>query len=472
MKQETFFFQKEISCFLNTPNGFKQYQETLQAKTANKENFPWDEWAFLCFMSKEKIINESIDCNFLFYLGEILSQPSVRSIIKSSAPEYTSAFMKRGFFKDLIKLSNKSYMTLSSLGATFALAADGLGEIKLPRERIHLYENKYKQLLCAIKLNTFRHDRDIGKAYLTLMIIAQLLYNNTQQQSYFQMMCIAAQEAASRSEPLGLTYYGHFLQHGFGFEKNPTLACKFYTRAAEAGCAMAQRSLAACFEQGIGVTKNPFKARFWLQRAAEQGNAEARYELGCYYLNEKTSVFTVREASKWLNRAAYQNHSAACNRLGIIALAKNNAAGYQEAVEHFTKASRLENRDAKFNLATLYKNGTGVPQSAQKAFNLMQDAALNGLPAAQNDLGAFYEAGFGIARNLALATEWFKKAAANGDSLASYNLSVLAERSLAEKKSENTQGKYYANTVRAQLFSQSKLAHADNGRAMTRRGSF
>lgn len=471
MKQETLFFQKEIISFLYVRDGFKRYQETLQAKTANKENFPWDEWTFLCFMSEAHRITERIDCNFLFYLGEILSQPRVRDAIKSSTPEYTSAF-KRGFFKDLIKLSNKPYMSLTSLGATFALAADCLSERELPRERIHIYESKYKQLQYAIKFDNFRNDRDIGKAYLTLMMIAQLLYNHTQQQSYFQMMCIAAKEAANRNEPLGLTYYGYFLQHGYGFEKNPELAYTLYARAADAGCVMAQRGLAACFEHGMGIKKSPLEARFWLQRAAGQGSAEAQYELGYYYLNENTLDFSVRKAANWLSKAAQQNHSMACNQLGMIALAENTVKGYEEAARLFTKASRLENLDAKFNLATLYKNGTGVPQSAQTAFNLMLDAARNGLPAAQNDLGAFYEAGFGVTRNLRKAIEWFKKAAANGDSLANYNLRVLEEREIAEKESKALQGKYYGSTVRAQLFNQPIPALADNGRTMTRRGSF
>ncbi len=83
---------------------------------------------------------------------------------------------------------------------------------------------------------------------------------------------------------------------------------------------------------------------------------------------------------------------------------------------------------AQFNLALLYLDGHGVPQSYEQAVEWFLRAADQGYAKAQDDLGLLYEKGQGVHRNYVRAHMWFNICAASGDT------KCAAERDLVSKK--------------------------------------
>ena len=73
---------------------------------------------------------------------------------------------------------------------------------------------------------------------------------------------------------LGWCYY-----EGYGVEKDPREAVKWYRKAAEQGHATAQVGLGWCYYEGGGVEKDPREAVKWYRKAAEQGDAKAQKAL-------------------------------------------------------------------------------------------------------------------------------------------------------------------------------------------------
>lgn len=70
-----------------------------------------------------------------------------------------------------------------------------------------------------------------------------------------------------------------------------------------------------------------------------------------------------------------------------------------------------ENPLAELKLGIKYVYGNGVPQDAEKAGELFQKAAQQGLPEAKYNLGVLYDKGEGVPKDQAQAAYWYKSAA-------------------------------------------------------------
>lgn len=77
---------------------------------------------------------------------------------------------------------------------------------------------------------------------------------------------------------------------------------------------------------------------------------------------------------------------------------------------------------ARFNLANLYRNGTGVDRDYRIAFKWLRRSALLGYIPAQNNLGTMYRDGLGTPKDAAEALKWYSKSAESGDTHARINL--------------------------------------------------
>ena len=241
--------EKAIAGILHTPNGFKTYNDLLKAEceTSGRKKFNWSEWAFLCLLSKTQLTNR-IDSHFLFYLGEILTQPRLLRIIDQSQP-FMLSVNKVELINQLIKLSHSSSPNSVYLGATFALAAIDLNQPQYSASKISFYQQKFADIDRLI--HRAPNTPFIGKAYLTLMLLAKLLHRMTQESTYIHFMLTGAKLSSCHNEPLGQTYYGYFLEQGIGVEKNPALAFELHEKAAKEGCVLAMRNLAASYSAGL-----------------------------------------------------------------------------------------------------------------------------------------------------------------------------------------------------------------------------
>lgn len=74
-----------------------------------------------------------------------------------------------------------------------------------------------------------------------------------------------------------------YFASGLWISGNWLMAAKCYYKAAEHGCAFAQRKLAECYEMGIGVEQNDREAIYWYREAAVQGDGVALCNLADYY---------------------------------------------------------------------------------------------------------------------------------------------------------------------------------------------
>lgn len=104
------------------------------------------------------------------------------------------------------------------------------------------------------------------------------------------------------------------------------------------------------------------------------------------------------------------------------------------AIQSYRQALELQPYfpDARFRLALLLK----LTRHDQEAAQLMEEAALGGVPQAQYFLGNAYKSGQGVEKNLAQAIFWWTKAAEFGHQPAADALSKLRRQALSRDQSD------------------------------------
>jgi len=96
------------------------------------------------------------------------------------------------------------------------------------------------------------------------------------------------------------------------------------------------------------------------------------------------------------------------------AFAIYNRGDYASAIKAFRTLADQGNANAQFNLAVMYEQGQGVPQSHEEALKWYRLSASHGFPEAQVMVGIMYDRGNGVARDPVEAAKWQHLAAAQG----------------------------------------------------------
>jgi len=91
---------------------------------------------------------------------------------------------------------------------------------------------------------------------------------------------------------------------------------------------------------------------------------------------------------------------------------------YDTAVPLLESLANGGNARAQYQLAALYRAGTGVPKNHEKASYWLQKAAKQGHRNAQYNLGVMYENGWGVTPSETKAHHWYQQAAAQGHPMA------------------------------------------------------
>ena len=91
---------------------------------------------------------------------------------------------------------------------------------------------------------------------------------------------------------------------------------------------------------------------------------------------------------------------------------------YETAADLLKSLAREGSAGAQYQLAALYRAGTGVPKNHETAFYLLQKAANQDHRQSQYNLGVMYEHGWGISASEEQATHWYNKAALQGHPMA------------------------------------------------------
>ena len=135
-------------------------------------------------------------------------------------------------------------------------------------------------------------------------------------------------------------------------------------KKAEAGDAIAQRSLGRYYEHGNGVKINKEECLVWYTKSAEQGNAEAQYDLYVYYsikaneyIRTTDNLPRIEEARKiadeWCLKAANGGNRSAQRQLGSDYFYNSRSKGaarieeLEEAKKWYTKAAEGGDKQAE-----------------------------------------------------------------------------------------------------------------------------
>jgi TPR repeat protein len=126
------------------------------------------------------------------------------------------------------------------------------------------------------------------------------------------------------------------------------------TQKAEAGDVEAQFRLGSAYDSGAGVPRDGTQARKWYRRAAEAGHAEAQNSMASVLQAERR----YEEARSWYERAAAQGHPLATNSLGYLYdLGLGVSQDRRKGFELYSSAADLGWAEAMWNLANIYGAG-------------------------------------------------------------------------------------------------------------------
>lgn len=178
------------------------------------------------------------------------------------------------------------------------------------------------------------------------------------------------------------------------------------------------------FLEGAGGPKDAKQALQWFRRAGDAGGREAAYLFGAAALAGKDIPKDLALGRAYLEKAG--EHPAALNLLGELALENNGAApDFEKALGFFKRAAALDDPDAAYSLALLYKTGRGVAKDEKEAANWLRRAVDQGHVAAMVELAISEFNGVGVARNQADAVSLLRRAAQNGNAVAQNRLARL-----------------------------------------------
>lgn len=202
--------------------------------------------------------------------------------------------------------------------------------------------------------------------------------------------------AADQDDVEGQLFVTAAYLYGYGVQRHPDKARKYYIAAAKSGNALAeytlaehflqskhkkdhqlgvlwlqravdqkhapsQVALAKLYLQGGVVDQDSDVALSWLNKAAEQGYSLAYTELGRYY--QTGYAPDLSKAKAWFEKAAAENEPQAQYWLGQMAFANNDES---DAFAWYLKSAQGGYKLAMLKVAELYKKGTGVDQDDAK----------------------------------------------------------------------------------------------------------
>lgn len=165
---------------------------------------------------------------------------------------------------------------------------------------------------------------------------------------------------------------------GYGVQKNPDAARRYYIDAARSGNALAQYTLAMEFLSSRD-SGNRKLGVIWLNKAADQGYIQAEYKLGELYAAGTGVTRDLVKAQKLLNHAAEQGCLPAQVALGqFFADSKNPLYDPKLALSWMNKAANAHETEAQLALAGFYKEGKLVAPD-EKLAQLWQKKANAGI---------------------------------------------------------------------------------------------
>lgn len=150
-------------------------------------------------------------------------------------------------------------------------------------------------------------------------------------------------------------------------------------KAAEAGDADAQYTMAMYQFSGVLGFPDYNEAVKWLKLSAEQGNADAMYEIGVCYMNGEGLPHSYPDAEKYFKMAAEKDNLDAILALGMAYRGGRGLGEHpKEAYECFSRAAELGSAEGYLHLGICTFNGTGTEADVEKAIEIVKEAERRG----------------------------------------------------------------------------------------------
>ncbi|MDD9900045.1 MAG: tetratricopeptide repeat protein, partial [Alphaproteobacteria bacterium] len=191
-------------------------------------------------------------------------------------------------------------------------------------------------------------------------------------------------------------------------DTNKEAAAQWYTRAAQQGHIEAAYELGETYFTGDGLPINYPLAKKWYLKAGKHGHGKSQLRLGFLFAESHFEGLSVdmEEAERWFIAAAAQDAGDAKFRLGNFYSYYKQPPDHEQAYRWLRDAAMGGHRIAMYDLARMYKNGTGVPQHNGKALIWMTKAAKADVLQAQMALAEMYAKGDGTPQDDILALKW------------------------------------------------------------------
>lgn len=231
---------------------------------------------------------------------------------------------------------------------------------------------------------------------------------------------------------------GNMYAYGQGIEKDAKEAVKWYTKAAKQGHSEAQIQLGNIYEKGQLIKKDVDTAIRWYSKASEKGEGQASVALAKIYLKppRKNSKLYI----KMLQRGADQQHPEAQYLLGnayfsgkgVEKQAKIAVSWWKKAADNGSKLARrkLNRHQSQINQQML------VVRKSKDHFNATLKKAKAGDSLSQYEVAMLYKNGSGTGKNPTETKQWLERAAQQGNLDAQYKLGdmLLSTDSTTNKK--------------------------------------
>jgi TPR repeat protein len=244
--------------------------------------------------------------------------------------------------------------------------------------------------------------------------------------------------------------------------RDPALAFRYYTQAADAGSNSAVTRMAGMLLRGEGVSRDMTRGLALLEQSARAGSASALVEMGAIYRDGGTEGVardavrafgyfrqaadlgdlraTLEAALMQLDGPAeIANPEAAVARLTSLAMAGDVGAAYHLAEYHagvgdpalafryYTQAADAGSNSAVTRMAGMLLRGEGVSRDVTRGLALLEQGARAGSASALVEMGAIYRDGGteGVARDAVRAFGYFRQAADQGDLRATLEAALM-----------------------------------------------
>lgn len=260
-------------------------------------------------------------------------------------------------------------------------------------------------------------------------------------------------KAEKSGDSLAIATLGAFYINGWGTDIDTKKGIEYTKKAAQNGISFAQYNLAQLYKKGKIVEKSEKEYTEWLQKAADNGYSDAMYDLGEDLIFADNNFKNAKKGFYYVEKSAELGNLEAVNILAVCyAKGWGTERDIPKAISLYKKVADVpfvESKNAKktlithfdgkkksvftidddkpdataaYNLAMIYKNGTGVKKDYKKAIHYLNRAIKRGHSFAIEQLGVCYLFGLGVEKDSQKGLQLIKQVADSNQAFAQYHL--------------------------------------------------